>query len=365
MRGRPDDGYRAATEAVAVLDRSGRARLSLRGRAPEQVLAGLVSGSVPGALAAEGTSTSRGRAEGSALLTPKGRMVAELRILRAGPSADDGFLLDLPAACRDAALDHIRKYVPPRLATIEDVSEGSAMITVLGPRAAELLAAAFGVPLDGRELAAMQEGDLLRISGSPAGAALTLLRTGEVAVHAFDVLGEADAIHSLASRLESAGASSAGPEAWETLRIEAGRPEYGVDMDDATLPVEAGIHTRVVDYRKGCFTGQEVLIRIRDRGHVNRMLRGLRLGDASPPAPGTELFRPGEERAVGRVTSAARSPRFDEVIGLGYVRREVSPPAELRLGDPAGPPVRIRELAAGLWAPEDSDGSGAPAPRSG
>jgi folate-binding protein YgfZ len=293
-------------------------------------------------------------------------MVAELRLLRAGPAAEEGFLLDLPAACRDATLDHLRRYVPPRLATLDDVSGESVLVTVVGPRASELLAGELGALLDAEGLTALEEGDLVRVppnSEEAGGGALTLIRTGEVGVPAFDLLGSASAVDRIASRLEAAGVSHADEQVWETLRIEAGRPAYGADMDDTTLPVEAGIHPRVVDYRKGCFTGQEVLIRIRDRGHVNRLLRGLLMGEVPPPAPGTELFRAGEERPVGRVTSATRSPRFGQVIGLGYVRREVSPPAELRMGDPAGPPVSVRELGSEPWAEAGSPGSGAPAPR--
>jgi folate-binding protein YgfZ len=330
--------YEAATKHAAFIDRSSRLRLAVRGRAPEQVLTGLVSGRVPPLLAGERPGVRRGRGEGSALLTPKGRMLAVLRLLRGGPAPEDGFLLDLPRACAEAALEHLRKYVPPRLATVEDVSHATGMLTVLGPRAAEVVARVAAPALDRGALDALGDGDLLEAVTADGG--LTAVRTAAVATSAFDLFGPAERVARLGAALVDAEVMPLTPSTWDVLRVEAGEPEFGVDMDDTTIPVEAGIHTRVVDYGKGCFTGQEVLIRIRDRGHVNRLLRALRFGEGLLPVPGSELFVPGEERTVGRVTSAVRSPRFG-AVGLGYVRREVSPPAELRLGGPDGPPAAV------------------------
>jgi folate-binding protein YgfZ len=94
-------------------------------------------------------------------------------------------------------------------------------------------------------------------------------------------------------------------------------------MDDRTIPVEAGIHERAIDYGKGCYTGQEVIVRIRDRGHVNRHLRQLMLGEVAPPPPGTELHVEGGAKPVGSITTAVRSPRFGQTVALGWVRRGV------------------------------------------
>jgi folate-binding protein YgfZ len=105
--------------------------------------------------------------------------------------------------------------------------------------------------------------------------------------------------------------------------VEEGRPAFGTDMDETTIPVEAGIHERAIDYQKGCYTGQEVIVRIRDRGHVNRILRRLHLGDVPLPARGTELFVTGEEKPAAVVTSAVESPRFGGIVALAYVRRGV------------------------------------------
>jgi hypothetical protein len=120
-------------------------------------------------------------------------------------------------------------------------------------------------------------------------------------------------------------------------------------MDQETIPVEAGIHLRAVDYGKGCYTGQEVIVRLRDRGQVSRRLVGLLLGDAPLPPPGQEIFRPGGEKAVGWVTRAVYSPAFGEGAALGYLRREVAAGEEIRLGDPSGCHGRVAALGEEGW----------------
>ena len=118
----------------------------------------------------------------------------------------------------------------------------------------------------------------------------------------------------------------------------------GAERDDTTNPREADLLARAISTNKGCYTGQEVIIRVLHRGHVNRHLRSLLLGDAATPARGTELFAPDTGRAVGRITSAAWSPKHGQTIALGYVRREIEPPAEVRLGGADGPAARVAEL---------------------
>jgi len=142
---------------------------------------------------------------------------------------------------------------------------------------------------------------------------------------AFSVIGPTGVVAALWSTLVTGGAKPAGLGVWSTLRVEAGRPAFGSDMDEETIPVEAGIHDRAIDYQKGCYTGQEVIVRIRDRGRVNRHLRLLKLGDVPAPPHGTELHTADDEaaKAVGWITSAVESPKFGGVVALAYVRRGV------------------------------------------
>jgi len=109
------------------------------------------------------------------------------------------------------------------------------------------------------------------------------------------------------------------PETFETLRIEAGTPLFGPDIDESRFVMEVGRATRAVSYSKGCYLGQEPIVMARDRaGHVNRAFLGLKALDGAPPAPGTKLFRDGQE--VGVVTSSCHSPRLGIPVALGYLR---------------------------------------------
>lgn len=319
-----DPGYTTATESAAVFDRSTRTRVVVRGKAPGEMLKGILTGTVPGAPAPVGEGVLGGRATYQAVLTPKGRMITDLWCFRLGDEEHDGFLLDIPEAGRERLLANLGRFLPPRMARAEDVTAATSMITVVGPRSADLLSRlALGLRVEATELSALREGEW-RSLGPSAATALVVVRTCEVWPPAFDIGGPASVVAALARALEAEGTPSGSARVWATLRVEAGRPAYGVDMDDTTIPVEAGIHERAIDYGKGCYTGQEVIVRIRDRGHVNRTLRRLHLGDVEPPRPGTELVEEGappDAKPAGAVTSAVCSPKFGETVALAYVKR--------------------------------------------
>ena len=354
-------GYRAATGGAAVLDRSHRARMLVTGRAPSEMLLGLITGRVPEPAAPDDHGGTRGSGAYSAVLTAKGRMVTDLRVFSlAGP--EERLLLDVPAAGAEALGAHFTHFVPPRMATRSDFSGATAMLTVMGPDAAgliaELIPACLPESLQSMgELAYVQRmwpGPEDPATDVPAAAdearlGILIVRTADVAVSAFDVFVDAPRATGLLQQLVSSGAVPVEQDVWETLRVEAGRPAFGIDMLDDTLPPEAGIGDRAIDHAKGCYTGQEVIVRIRDRGHVNRCLRGLILGGVPLPPNGTELVdEAGHSR--GWITSAVASPRRGGGLGLGYVRREVEPPAQLFLGAPDGPLVEVRELVGADWA---------------
>jgi len=316
-------GYQAAVGGLAVFDRSDRTRLRVSGRAPRQMLNGILTGTIPAPPEEASGGARGGIATYHAVLTPKGRMISDLWAFLIGDEESEGFILDVPAAGAHALSEHLAKVLPPRFARLEDVSETTGMLAVVGPDAAATLSRiAFGLRLESADLESLEEG-AWRITGSaPTG--LAVARTREVRPDAYWVLGARAAVRALRDRLIEGGGVAADAEAWRTLRVAAGRPEFGSDMTDATIPVEAGIQDRAIDYQKGCYTGQEVIVRIRDRGHVNRHLRRLMLGDVAVPEPRTELFMPGDDaKAVGWITSAARSPAEDGVVALAYVRRGV------------------------------------------
>ncbi len=321
--GDPAGSYEAATSLAAVFDRSHRSRLAVTGRAPGQMLDGILTGRMPVAPAVYGEGVLGGEAIYHAVLTPKGKMICDAWAMLRGAEESADFLLDVPVAGTAALLEHFKKFLPPRLASVADVSASTAMITVVGPNAATLLSRlALGLRVGSDELSALGEGEW-RLTGSSVTDGLAVIKTEEVWPEAYSVVGPAAAVTSLWKAVVVAGASPAGHGVWSTLRVEGGRPAFGTDMDETTIPIEAGIHDRAIDYNKGCYTGQEVIIRIRDRGHVNRHLRQLRLGDVPIPAKGTELLADGSDKVMGRITSAVQSPKYGETLALAYVRRGV------------------------------------------
>ena len=325
--GDPRGEYRAAAESCGVVHRGDRLLLRVHGRAPRQMLHGILTNRIP-----EPPVGGMGEAVYGAILTPKGRMVTDLTTLWLGAGEGGGLGLNVATSGHAAAMGHFTRFLPPRFARVDDLSEEAGLLTLLGPGAERAVGDAFG--------AAPAEGYAL-LDGGPADGGLLVAR-GVEQVPSWDIWAPASRMAECWRRADDAGAAPVGWAVWETRRIEAGLPAFGVDMDETTIPVEAGLLDRAFDHDKGCYTGQEVIVRIRHRGRVNWHLRALRFGDAAPAA-GQKLFEGGGTKVRGRVTSVAQSPRFGQAIGLGYVRREVEPPATLRLGSGSGPAVGVEE----------------------
>lgn len=336
--GDPAAEYSAARSSAVVVDRSGRGVVLVHGRDPVKMIHGLATADV------EAVTETRGAY--SVLLTPKGRLAAELRIFRRG----DVLLLDMDPAAREGALAQFRKYVPPLFARFEDLTDGWAVLGVYGPEARAVAGAALGValpadaPEEGCVWAEDPAGDVVDGASAALAGVVLAARTLYAGVDGWELLVPAARAEPLWNALAEARATPAGHATLEVLRIEAGRPRWGAELTEEVIPLEAGLRERAISETKGCYTGQEVIVRILHRGHVNRALRRLELGEEPAPAAGAELFRADGTKAVGTVTSSCSSPAAEQTIGLGYVRREVEPPDELRLAAPDGPPVRVLEL---------------------
>lgn len=345
--GDPEAEYRAAVEGVAVRDRSHRPQWAFTGRQPLEMLSGIVTGSMPPAPEAGELGMARGRATYHTVLTPKGKMVADLRLWKepipGEAEAESLVRAHLPLGAAEGLQEHLGRFLPPRLAKLEDRSAELGMICLAGPEAARVLSGVvLGLRVETSELAELDEGDLLAVTDSDADR-LVVIRNGQLSVPAFDVMGPRPAMRALWHLVNDAGAEPMGLDVWNTLRVEAGRPAWDNELSGDRIPVEAGIHDRAIDYHKGCYTGQEVIIRIRDRGRVNRHLRRLVL-DVTHPLPdvGTELFRE-QERPQGTVTTAVDSPRRGK-LALAYLRREVEPGQTVNVGGPDGPRARVEAL---------------------
>ena len=306
--------YQAARTAAGVIVRDDRRIVRVHGRDPVKMVHGLVTNDVQNASAEQAVY--------AVLLTPKGRMVGDMRVLR----QDGELLLDVDAGALDGVLAHMKKFVPPLFAKFEDVSADYALLGVYGPASHEVVEKVIG-PL-ARELGA---DDAARVTyGERSIHAIGTRYTGDAGIDLLVAASDAEQVH---AALLSAGAAQIEPETLEVLRIEAGQPRWGAELDENVIPLEAGLKDRAISMTKGCYTGQEVIIRILHRGHVNWELRGLLLGASPVPARGTTLHRRGETKAVARVTSAAVSPRHGQTIALAYVRREVE----------AGTPLEMEE----------------------
>lgn len=327
--------YQALRTETGVVPRTDIAPVRLWGRDPVRMVQGLITNDLANAPA--------GQSVYAAMLTPKGRIISDLRALRL-PAADspEVFLL-VPRQALEAVSNHLRKFVPPLFARWEDASAATGVIGVYGPGANEVLDAVLGFAF-----AEAQDGAVA--TAQFQGLAISVIRSDDAGGEAgFDVVAPADALAPLWDLLVAPERTRpVGLAALEVWRIEGGRPRAGSEITEEMIATEAfestGLVPRAISFSKGCYTGQEVIIRIAHRGHVNRLLRGLRLGDQDPPASGTRIFHPETGKDIGWVTSTTRSPLAGETIALAYIRRGVDPGAEVRLAAADGASARVSGL---------------------
>ena len=296
-----DAEYRAITEACGLLDRSERGKLALTGTGAAEFLQGQVTNDVEGLEPGAGCY--------AAFLTPKGKMLGDLRILNAG----DELLLDTERVALQELFNMIRRFKVGYDVELHKRTLERGLLSLLGPKSSAL-AGEIDLP----------EQEHAHRPTSVAGVAVRAIRT-DVGV---DLLIEnAAAVADVAGALRDAGAVPVAEAAAECLRVERGRPRYGIDLDDTVIPQEAGLNARAVSFTKGCYVGQETVARLHYRGKPNRSLRGLAL--ASPASAGDELKL--GERTVGRLGSVALSPRLGP-IALSLVRREAENGAVVSVG---------------------------------
>ena len=304
--------YASLRSGAMLVDRSARGRLRIGGPKASELITGLVTNDVTALMPGQGCY--------AAALTPKGKIVADLRIF----ALRDALLIDSPPRAREGWLTMVRKYINPRVARFDDESASTRQLGIFGARARTALATATG--LDVALLGALPRYGHVALD-LPAGAIIA--RVPELELEGYEIIVPESAFEPLWERLLTEGATPAGLAAWDIARIEAGRPEWGVDMDDATIPQEANFdELHAISYTKGCYVGQETVARVHFRGHVNRVLRGLMVPQG-PVTPGATLVD-AQGKPVGDVRSSALSPRLGP-IALAMVRREVEPGATVEV----------------------------------
>ncbi|QIN84897.1 hypothetical protein GBA63_21305 [Rubrobacter tropicus] len=283
-------GLAALSRGAAAIERPGRGLLRLRGRDPVGMLNAVLTNEVPkdfdlGAYAL--------------LLNPKGRVQADLRVLK----ADDAVLVDTEPEGAGAAREILSRYAPFSRVTLEDLSEAWSVLGLYGPLAGDLL--------DGLALTEHRTAEV-EIGGE------ALLAVGVAApVPGYDLLGPSETVaHALRGLIER-GATPADLDAYETARIEAGIPRFGADITPENFPGEAGVLERAVNFAKGCYPGQETVARMRYRGHPNKTL--YRISSSNVPEAGTPVFQAG--KSIGTITSVAPLRVNGETSALCYLSR--------------------------------------------
>ncbi len=300
--------HAALRASAGILDLSCRGRLCLTGADRLRFLNGQVTNNVKDLKPGQGCY--------AALVTAKGKMQSDLNIYCLG----EELLLDFEPGLSTGIAERFEKFIIADDVQIVDLAAQYGLLTVQGPKADAVLdklapgLALSGQPLHFSKVSDATLGDIYCMN-HPRGAAA-----------GFDLFVPAAALAAVSDKLIAAarelGGRACGWQALEMIRIEAGIPRFGADMDETNLPPEAGIEARAISYSKGCYIGQEVIARIRTYGQVAKSLRGLLLPDdlGELPARGEKLFHADKE--VGFVTSALASPAFRKNVALAYVRRE-------------------------------------------
>jgi tRNA-modifying protein YgfZ len=297
--------YQAARERAASIDRSERGLIVVSGNDRASYLQGLLTNDVLALKPGEGCY--------AAYLTPQGRMIADVFVYELG----DVMLLTVPRGQKDIMLTKLDQLIFSEDVQLGDVTDTFVTIGIVGPAAAGVLRDLIGQNTAGPD--GLSEHGNLR--AEYAGHSIILTRTTDTGEAGYDVYVESGQVAALRAALVGAGVPEADPETADVIRIEGGVPKFNRDMDEETIPLEAGIEGRAISFSKGCYVGQEVIIRVVHRGHgrVARKLVGLVVEGAVPP-DGSKVVRDG--RGIGEVTSSAASPALQRPIALAYLHRD-------------------------------------------
>jgi glycine cleavage system T protein len=313
--------YQAVREKAGLIDLSFRSQVRMTGEDRVSFLQGMISNDVKALRPGTGCPAT--------LLTEQGRLVADLRVY----ALDNALLLEVDTRIKEKVIEALSRFIIADDVELEDLSKQQVTLALQGPASAQVLTAAgMSVSLDKQ----FQHQESLLAS-----APVRVIRVGDTGEDGYELLVPAEQAEqcwiALLNAGEPLGLRPVGLAALQMLRIEAGIPWYGLDMDEGRIVLEVGLE-QAISFKKGCYLGQEVVERATARGHVNRKLSGLLLhGDTLPPG-GTKLFHEAQE--VGWITSAVHSPRFGHPIALAYVRREhLTPGTQLRIDSPGTPMI--------------------------
>lgn len=307
-----DAEYRAARDSAAIFDTNWNAIWMVGGRDRVQYLHNITSNDIK--------SLAEGRGTLALLLNPQGHILAELEIY----ALAEKLLVRSHASQRERTLATLKKYIIGSKVEIEDVTERMGSFAIEGPRAADVLRQICGSEIVGMSEIGVQEASM---DGNPC----WLLRRSHFGAVGAEILASREQLAALwrkaLAAIRELGGAPIGMTALNALRLEARVPWFPADFNEAMIPHEAALETTHISFTKGCYTGQEIVERVRSRGHVNRKRVALKFSTGEPPPAGTKLRAGGAE--VGFVTSAAFSPSVKAAIGMGYVRHEQFAPGSI------------------------------------
>src|SRR6266478_6840266 len=298
----PSTDYSAVRDTGAgLIDLSTRGRLLVSGSEAVMFLNGLITNDM--------NTLAVNRWMPAAFPNVQGRLLAAVRVIH----RDDGFLIDTENATRDTVVKLLERFTLAGDFRLADLTRNTALISIQGAQAPETMAAIFGetVANPGRDAVA---------SVAWQGKQITVIRATHTAEDGFDLFVNATEAEALRDAFVKAGVQPIGYDTSETLRIEAGIARYGIDMDETNVVTETNLDD-AVSFTKGCYIGQEIIARIKYRGHVAKKLSGLMFEQDEPIEVGAAI-KSAAGKVIGRVTSVARSPRLKRTIALGYVRYE-------------------------------------------
>jgi folate-binding protein YgfZ len=304
-----DSEYRAARQSAALFDTSWHAVIALTGPDRVRYLNAILSNNIQSLAEGQGTLTL--------LLNPQGHILAELEVYAVGNR-----LVTLShASVRERTAATLDKYIIMDDVELEDLTDQVGSFAVEGPRAASIVQQMWGIALEDLPDMAIRDVTIEGIS-------CHFLRRSHFGEPGAEFIARRESLPSLwqkaLDRVRAQGGEPIGMDALNSLRLEARVPWFPADFNDTVIPHEAALEETHISFTKGCYTGQEIVERVRSRGHVNRKRVNLGFSTPNPPSSGTKFRAGGAE--VGTLTSAAFSPAAKRAIGMGYVRREQNSP---------------------------------------
>ncbi len=302
--GSAEGEYYTVRSAAGLLDLSNRGLLQLTGPDRKSYLQGLVSNDVAALKPNQGIYAT--------VLNQQGKVLADVRVL----CSENSLYLDLWEPIKAKILEHLNRYLVADEVEIADRTGEYGTLSLQGPRSGELAQRLFAAdPLPSHPLEHM----MVKLADT----FVCLVRSNRTRETGFDLIAPIPSLGKLAERLTEAGkklsAKWVGSDALNAVLVEDGIPRYAIDFTEDNLLLEVGLNN-AVSFTKGCYLGQEIIERVRSRGHVNKKLCGFAVAGSDPANHGDPIRV--DEKSVGTVTSSVFSPKLGHAVALGYLHRD-------------------------------------------